>query len=141
MAGHAVNTVKELTFPHLGPMSDMLLHLKPEQVEIGMFVDAFDGRWIDHPFWRSRFLVETAEQLALIRESGVIAVIVDRNRSQMVPGTGDETFGDYRRKAVGGMSRPTAASNGAGPEYLRHHLASARCVLPPMRRSGGARRA
>ncbi|MBK6414645.1 HD-GYP domain-containing protein [Sphingopyxis sp.] len=106
MAGHAVNPVKELTFPHLGPMSDMLLHLKPEQVEIGMFVDAFDGRWIDHPFWRSRFLVETAEQLALIRESGVIAVIVDRSRSQMVPGTGDEAFGEDRRKAVGGMSPP-----------------------------------
>ena len=64
----------------------MLLHLKPEQVEIGMFVDAFDGRWIDHPFWRSRFLIETADQLARIRASGVNAVIVDRSRSRMAPG-------------------------------------------------------
>ena len=84
----------------------MLLHLKPEQVEIGMFVDGFDGRWIDHPFWRSRFLVETAEQLARIRQSEVTAVIVDRSRSRMVPGAGDNALADDRRKAAGGMAPP-----------------------------------
>ncbi len=82
----------------------MLLHLKLEQVEIGMFVDAFDGRWIDHPFWRSRFLIETADQLEQIRASGVTAVIVDRRRSRMAPGAGDEAFADERRKATGGMA-------------------------------------
>lgn len=84
----------------------MLLHLKPEQVEIGMFVDGFDGRWIDHPFWRSRFLVETAEQLARIRQSEVRAVIVDRSRSRMAAGVDDATFANDRRKAANGMAPP-----------------------------------
>ena len=84
----------------------MLLHLKPEQVEIGMYVDGFDGRWIDHPFWRSRFLVETAEQLTRIRQSEVTAVIVDRSRSRMAAGVGDDPFADDRRKAAGGMAPP-----------------------------------
>ena len=84
----------------------MLHHLKPEQVEIGMFVDAFDGRWIDHPFWRSRFLIETPDQLARIRASGVTAVIVDRSRSRMAAGVGDEAFTDDRRKGAGGMAPP-----------------------------------
>jgi HD-GYP domain-containing protein (c-di-GMP phosphodiesterase class II) len=85
----------------------MLLHLKPEQVEIGMFVDGFDGRWIDHPFWRSRFLIETADQLARIRESEVTAVIVDRSRSRAGPDAEAEEFSVERRKtAASGMTPP-----------------------------------
>ncbi len=85
----------------------MLLHLKPEQVEIGMFVDDFDGRWIDHPFWRSRFMVETADQLARIRESGVNAVIVDRDRSRVAPGIAVD-FPTERRTATSGTRYPGA---------------------------------
>ena len=84
----------------------MLLHLKPEQVEIGMFVDAFDGRWIDHPFWRSRFLIETADQLARIRASGVNAVIVDRSRSRMAPGAAADVLRDDRRQSARGLAPP-----------------------------------
>jgi len=84
----------------------LLLHLKPEQVEIGMFVDAFDGRWIDHPFWRSRFLIETADQLARIRASGVNAVIVDRSRSRMGPGAAADVFPDDRRQSARGLAPP-----------------------------------
>lgn len=85
----------------------MLLHLKPEQVEIGMFVGGFDGRWIDHPFWRSRFLVETADQLARIRESDVTAVIVDRDRRRVVSGASEEMFPVERRTTIpSGMTPP-----------------------------------
>ena len=63
----------------------MLFRLKPEDVEIGMFVHAFEGRWIDHPFWRRRFLVETSEQLARIRHSGIDALVIDRSRSRWAP--------------------------------------------------------
>ncbi|MDR6835007.1 MULTISPECIES: HD-GYP domain-containing protein [unclassified Sphingopyxis] len=85
----------------------MLLHLKPEQVEIGMFVDAFDGRWIDHPFWRSRFLIETADQLARIRASGVNAVIVDRSRSRMATdAAADVILPDDRRQSARGLAPP-----------------------------------
>ena len=84
----------------------MLLHLKPEQVEIGMFVDAFDGRWIDHPFWRSRFLIETADQVARIRASGVNSVIVDRSRSRMAPGAATDVLPDDRRQSARGLAPP-----------------------------------
>lgn len=85
----------------------MLFHLKPEQVEIGMFVDGFDGRWIDHPFWRSRFLIETAEQLMRIRESDVAAVIVDRSRSRIAGnGDGANIPMEDRRKSATGLAPP-----------------------------------
>ncbi len=75
----------------------MLFRLKPEDVEMGMFVHAFEGRWIDHPFWRSRFLVETTEQLDRIRASGVDALVIDRSRSRMAPGPQPEAVLPERR--------------------------------------------
>lgn len=65
----------------------MLVRIKPEDVEIGMFVQGFDGSWFDHPFWRRNFRVETAEQLLRIRNSAIEALVVDRSRSA-VTGTG-----------------------------------------------------
>lgn len=82
----------------------MLLHMKPEEVEIGMFVDAFDGRWIDHPFWRSRFMVETEDQLAHIRSSDVRGVIVDRSRSRMIRDPDAEAAPVERRRAIPGLA-------------------------------------
>lgn len=63
----------------------MLFRVTPEAAQIGMFVHAFEGRWIDHPFWRSRFLIETADQLARIRGSGVDALVIDRSKSRVAP--------------------------------------------------------
>ena len=36
-----------------------------------MFVEEFCGSWMDHPFWRSCFVVRDHEQLTQIRESGI----------------------------------------------------------------------
>ena len=48
----------------------MLVRIQREDVEIGMFVHAFEGSWFDHPFWRRYFRIETEEQLALLAEEG-----------------------------------------------------------------------
>ncbi|WP_077147938.1 HD-GYP domain-containing protein [Sphingopyxis sp. KK2] len=63
----------------------MLFRLKPEAAQIGMFVHAFEGRWIDHPFWRRRFLIDTPDQLARIRASGIDALVIDQSRSRVAP--------------------------------------------------------
>lgn len=66
----------------MGPVSFMLFRVKPDDAEIGMFIHAFEGRWLDHPFWRSRFLIETPDQLARIHGSGVETLIIDQGRSR-----------------------------------------------------------
>ncbi|WP_155645838.1 DUF3391 domain-containing protein, partial [Erythrobacter donghaensis] len=55
----------------------MLQHIKPDRVELGMFVHGFVGSWFDHPFWRKKFVIEDEDDLVKIRESKVEAVIVD----------------------------------------------------------------
>lgn len=61
----------------------MLVRIKPEDAEIGMFIRGFDGLWFDHPFWRRNFRVETREQLLRIRNSAIEALVIDRSRSAM----------------------------------------------------------
>lgn len=63
----------------------MLRKIKPGEVTLGMFVSGFEGSWLDHPFWRSKFEITTADQLSRIRDSGVEAVIIDTARGLSPP--------------------------------------------------------
>ena len=42
-----------------------------------MYIQGFDGAWLDHPFWRTRFVLATERDLEKVRESDVPAVIID----------------------------------------------------------------
>lgn len=50
-----------------------------------MYIKGFEGSWFDHPFWRSRFVIEDQDDLARVRDSKVAAVIVDIAKSRMKP--------------------------------------------------------
>ncbi|QNO27469.1 HD-GYP domain-containing protein [Sphingopyxis sp. OPL5] len=104
----------------------MLFRVNPGEVQIGMFIHAFEGRWIDHPFWRSRFLVETAEQLERIRASGVDALVIDRSRSRMAAdGTPDAALPERRVRDIPllGPERrsvwPAARAIAAASQHIR----------------------
>ena len=45
----------------------MLKRIVPTQVELGMFIHSLEGSWLQHPFWRSSFLLEDPDQLAELR--------------------------------------------------------------------------
>jgi HD-GYP domain-containing protein (c-di-GMP phosphodiesterase class II) len=63
----------------------MLVKIKPEDVTLGMYIQGFEGGWLNHPFWRSKFLLTDAEDLAAVRASGVAAVLVDASLSTDPP--------------------------------------------------------
>ncbi len=42
-----------------------------------MYVRGFGGSWFDHPFWRARFVLNTAEDVDRVRNSGVPYVLID----------------------------------------------------------------
>jgi len=45
-----------------------------------MFIHGFEGSWLQHPFWRGRFLLDQPEDLALLRASLVSGVLIDPAR-------------------------------------------------------------
>ncbi len=54
-----------------------LVRIPPDKVELGMYIQGFDGSWFDHPFWRTRFVLAKEKDLRRVRECAVTAVIVD----------------------------------------------------------------
>lgn len=63
----------------------MLVRVATEELQLGMYIHAIEGSWIDHPFWRSRFLLTEQAQLDKVIASDVAHVIVDAARSLVVP--------------------------------------------------------
>jgi HD-GYP domain-containing protein (c-di-GMP phosphodiesterase class II) len=51
--------------------------IRPEDVTLGMYIRGFGGSWFDHPFWRAKFVLKTAEDVAKVRQSGVPHVVID----------------------------------------------------------------
>jgi putative nucleotidyltransferase with HDIG domain len=63
----------------------LLRRLRPDEVELGMFVHGFEGRWLDHPFWRTKFEISSERMLERVRAAGVAAVIIDEERGLPAP--------------------------------------------------------
>lgn len=55
----------------------MLKQIRPDQLRLGMYIQGFEGSWLDHPFWRSRFVLEEPQDLARVLASGVSGVWID----------------------------------------------------------------
>lgn len=45
-----------------------------------MYVESLCGRWIDHPFWRTRFVLRNERDLAALKASGVAECWIDRSK-------------------------------------------------------------
>jgi putative nucleotidyltransferase with HDIG domain len=50
------------------------------QVRLGMFVHEFGGAWIDHPFWRAHFTLDSQEDFGKIRNCGLRTLWIDTSK-------------------------------------------------------------
>jgi len=55
----------------------MLKKIPVEHLRLGMHLQAFCGDWLEHPFWRTRFVIKAPQDLVLIRESTIQEVWID----------------------------------------------------------------
>lgn len=55
----------------------MLKKVTSAEVCLGMYIHRFEGSWIDHPFWKARFLLQEPRDLQKIQDSAVTAVWID----------------------------------------------------------------
>lgn len=62
------------------------------QLRPGMYLLKLCGSWMQHPFWRTSFLIEDRETIRVIVDSGIDKVIIDTRRGLDVPaGVGEAT--------------------------------------------------
>ena len=49
-------------------------------IRLGMFIDELGGRWLDHPFWKSSFLLDDKDDLKALRDCGIDEVWIDTSK-------------------------------------------------------------
>lgn len=78
-----------------------------------MYIQGFDGSWLDHPFWRTRFVIAKPKDLQRVRDCAVQAVIIDDERGigpirERAPSPAAEWAPPERPVAAPTLWRPTA---------------------------------
>jgi len=69
----------------------MLKKIPVEQVRLGMHLQAFCGAWLDHPFWRTKFVLADPQDILLIRESSIREVWIDLTKGCDVEALADQS--------------------------------------------------
>lgn len=63
----------------------MLKKITVDQLIVGMHLKEFCGSWMDHPFWRSGFVITDTKDLVTIRASAIKEVWIDCSKGLDVP--------------------------------------------------------
>ncbi len=58
----------------------MLKKITIQQLRLGMHLHALEGSWLDHPFWKTKFVLEDQSDLNKLRQSGVQACWIDSSK-------------------------------------------------------------
>jgi len=58
----------------------VLKTIPTHQLRLGMFLHQLTGSWMSHPFWRSRFMLRDAKDIARILEAGIQEVVIDTSQ-------------------------------------------------------------
>jgi putative nucleotidyltransferase with HDIG domain len=64
----------------------MLKKISVKDLALGMHIHELCGSWMEHPFWRTRFVVTDPEDLRRVRESGITELWIDVAKGLDVPG-------------------------------------------------------
>lgn len=63
----------------------MLKRIRVGQLQLGMHIQEFCGSWMEHPFWRSRFVLKDPKDLERILSSSIQEVWIDSSKGLDVP--------------------------------------------------------
>lgn len=55
----------------------MLKVVTVDQVRVGMFIHEIKGAWVDHPFWQTKFVLKSEEDIQKLRASRIKKVVID----------------------------------------------------------------
>lgn len=68
----------------------MLKKVAVEDLSLGMHLHEFCGSWMDHPFWRTKFIIEDPEDLRQIKLCGIKEVWIDVQKGLDVAGATEQ---------------------------------------------------
>ncbi|WP_047535520.1 HD-GYP domain-containing protein [Methylotenera sp. N17] len=63
----------------------MIKTISTKQVVVGMYIHALKGAWVDHPFWKTKFVLDDIQDLKKLQSSVVKEVVIDTSKGLDVP--------------------------------------------------------
>ncbi|TDM09924.1 MAG: phosphodiesterase [Ideonella sp. MAG2] len=66
----------------------MLKKIPVDQVRLGMYVHSLEGNWLDHPFWRNKFVIREQQMLSELVASKVKVIWIDASKGLDVEADG-----------------------------------------------------
>ena len=63
----------------------MLKKIKVADLEVGMHLHEFCGSWMEHPFWRTKFVITDPNDIRLVQQSSIKEVWIDVQKGKDVP--------------------------------------------------------
>ena len=82
------------------------------QLRLGMFVQRLGGNWLDHPFWKARFELRDAADLARLRASGVKHCVIDPTLNRSTEASRAELAGLGAWRHTRGSTASARATSG-----------------------------
>lgn len=77
---------------YLPLVSTVLKRIAVSELCLGMYIHEFCGSWMDHPFWKGRFLLDSERDLLRIHASEVSEVWIDVGKGlDLAPGQASKT--------------------------------------------------
>jgi putative nucleotidyltransferase with HDIG domain len=95
----------------------MLKKVSSSQLKPGMFVVDLNAGWLDHPFVRNKLRV-SAEDIALIRDSGIQEVTIDTDRGPDAEGPSLESVQQENTAALKALASEPALKEPPPPQGL-----------------------
>jgi HD-GYP domain-containing protein (c-di-GMP phosphodiesterase class II) len=72
----------------------MLKRIAIKDIQLGMFICEFCGSWMEHPFWKTKFLLTDEKDMQVIKDSGIKELWIDVSKgadlNQDIPGKSKE---------------------------------------------------
>ena len=60
----------------------MLIRINVKEAKLGMYIHEVCGSWLEHPFWKSHFLLDSEADLKRLRGSGVSEIWIDDTKGK-----------------------------------------------------------
>lgn len=76
----------------------MLKRIAVKDIKLGMFICEFCGSWMEHPFWKTRFLLEDEKDLRAILNSGIKELWIDVDLGLDVPEATGKTADEVEKE-------------------------------------------
>jgi putative nucleotidyltransferase with HDIG domain len=62
----------------------MIKKIATSELLVGMYIHELCGNWIDHPFWKERFVLSDPQDIVRIQRSAISAVMIDTDKGRDV---------------------------------------------------------